>query len=150
MSKKIYCISSGDYEDWHIAYAFESEEKRDKLYEVLYATSDDYSKYELDLNDEDDRITQIKNVYYVEVSQFDEYIDIDFRIGYGYKEELYLSTDIFSRELSSIEIPITEEEFNKKNKDKYIKIFNDYKAKVKYMIEVDGMNIDEIEELLNK
>ena len=150
MSKKVYCISNGDYEDWHIAYAFESEEKRDKLLAVLYATSNDYDKYDLDLNDEDDRITQIKNVYYAEVSQFDEDIDIDFRVGYDYKEKFNLSIDVFNRELSYIEIPITEEEFNNKDKDKYIKIFNDYKAKVKYMIDVDGMNSDEVEKLLNK
>ena len=34
--------------------------------------------------------------------------------------------------------------------NKYIKIFNDYKAKVKHMIEVEGMSGDEVEEVLNK
>ena len=150
MSKKVYCISSGEYSDWHIAYAFESKEKRDKLYEVLCATSNDYDKYDLKLNDRDDKISQIKNVYYAEVSQFDEDIDIDFRVGYDYREEFNASIDIFNSQLSYIKIPITEEEYNKRDEDKYIKIFNDYKAKVKHMIEVEGMSGDEVEEVLNK
>lgn len=150
MSKKIYCISNGDYENWSIAYAFESEEKRDKLYKVLCATSNDYDKYDLKLNDRDDKISQIKNVYYAKLSQFDEDIDIDFRVGYDYREEFNASIDIFSSQLYYITLPITEEEYNKKDKDKYVKVLNDYKAKVKYMIEVEGMSIDEVEEMLNK
>lgn len=68
----IYCISSGDYEDWHIDYAFTDKDKRDKLLCILNQEehSDDsypidaHEPYDLDLNDDFD-FTTVKNINYV-------------------------------------------------------------------------------------
>ena len=153
MSKKIYCIARGDWEDWHIYYSFESEEKRDKLLEVMHNTDNDYHKYDLELKDGDIEMDKIKNVYFVDVYNGENNIYIHPKIYYSLDNEVCkLNVCLDENELYSIHLPITKEEYLaiNDNEDKYIKIFNDYKAKVKYMREVEGMSIDEIEELLNK
>ena len=152
MNNKIYCIGNGSYSDWHISYAFESEEKRDRLLEVLVKSDDEYHPYNLELSDDKVDIKNIRNSYIVKISYFYKEIDIDFKMGYNYGEDFKFKIllDDFSDELFELSIPITEEEYIKQDKEKYIKIFNDYEAKIKYMIEVDGMSRNEVENLLNK
>jgi len=67
MCKKIYAISSGEYEDYHIDYTFESEAKRDTMIKLLNEGRGHIydSEYFMVIDDGLD-LKNIKHFYYAE------------------------------------------------------------------------------------
>jgi len=147
LDKKIYCISKGEYSDWHIAYAFEDKKKRDALLEKL---GNDHHKYDLKLSDgEIDVIIDSIKFFASIVFRID---DPDyFSVYFSNLGEEFLHLD--GNDLSLF-IKVTKDEYNEINEDnidygKYKKICSDYTAKIKYMREVEGLNDDQIMDIFN-
>ena len=64
---KIYCISAGDYSDWHIAYSFKDKNKRDALLKVL---GDDYLEYDISLDDDRIDVDNVFQFYTVSICNY--------------------------------------------------------------------------------
>jgi len=146
----IYCIARGSYSDWGIDYAFKSETKRDDLLDKL---SEDYHKYDLPLSDDDIDITNIKSYYIHEIEYLKGLAGYYFAWEYE-SDSLRLTKDKFYLYDEGIKIylKVTEDQFARGAeyyKHKYMKICNDYLARINYMIEVEDMSIDEVEKILN-
>lgn len=143
--KKIYCIASGSYSDWGIDYSFESESKRDDLLEIL--SNGDCHKYDLSLCDDSIDVDDIKIWYELTISDVTFYADKRNSVTDEYSEK---SIWVYDGELSQMAVEITKKEFDniKLYREKYEKIWQDLKAKVKYMIEVDGISEKDVGNLL--
>ena len=143
----IYCISSGEYSDWGISYSFASKEKRDKLLQIL---GTDYNEYDLELYDDRIDIDSLEGMYEVRI-----FVNREGNIKPYYGSYNPLNDDrpkyevyIDEVRLSSVVIPISKNDYELKDDYKWIKVYQDTEAKVKYMLS-EGMSNDEIMESLN-
>src|SRR5574344_1351842 len=151
--KKIYCITSGEYSDWKISYAFEDKYKRDELLKFLNSTKnyECFEEYEIDLCDD---IIDVKNHtnYYICNISCDSKLEIEINevntIMRERKNEVVMH---YKNKLYSYEFEKSKEEYEnpKKNKKKKKKIFYDKSAEVDYMLS-EGAKIWEVEKILNK
>jgi len=109
--KEIYGICSGSYEDWTVDYLFESEEKRDV---VLKCLGEAYSKWDINLSDNNIDFQNIKEWYLVEMEEYDSIPIGDFR---KYNSIQHLEPNpiciIRDKKLNILEAYITNEEFKK-------------------------------------
>jgi len=149
---KIYCIASGEYSDWCIDYAFKSKDKRDNLLSIL---NEAYFEYDLELNDDEIDIEDVKVWYFISI-----YKNFDDEIYFHSSQYTNLNpiliknnkTIAFSGEddLCCIKLAITEEEYNRGAeyyRHKYEKIWYDTKSKIKYMRDVEGLMSFEIKDI---
>ena len=132
-------------EDWCIRFAFESEEKRDRVLNVL---GDDYSKYNLSLDDDSIDAENITIKYYAEVWCEDMLFEKRNSIEHNF-DRPKLTISICDGELLDIDIEVSKEDFISKNKDKLRKIWHDYESNIKYMSSVECMTDEEIEASFN-
>ena len=142
--KQIYGICSGSYEDWNLDYAFESEEKRDKLLSYL---GEDYSKWDIALSDDKD-VDKIKEWYMVEMIENDDIPIGSFRKynSFQHCEPKTACLLRYTKILTIIDAFITKGEYDKGYdyyEHKWIAIWN----KAKGMVE-KGIEIKEIEKWL--
>lgn len=140
---KLYCICSGEYDDFHIDYYFTSEEKRNKLFNIL---GEDFSKCERELSDDMD-INSIKYEYDLCTEDGNNII----RRKYTKLNEPYNSTfSYWEGELEYLCIKITEEQYNKGVEYYWFRVnhlFEETKRLVKGLVE-DGMTYEEIEDII--
>ena len=134
--KEIYGICSGDYEDWTVDYLFESEEKRDIVLKYL---GEAYSKWDVNLSDNNIDFQNIKEWYLVEMEEYDGIPLGDFR---KYNSIQHLEPNpiciIRDRKLNILEDYITKEEFEKGwdyYQHKWLSVWDKAARKVK-----DGVN----------
>lgn len=157
---KIYCISTGDYSAWRIVYSFKDKKKRDDALKVL---GEDYSKYDITLDDDGIDIDGIYNFYIVKITNYHNSNRIeDFKVDYlklnsladGDRSLYYLINN--KNELFSMRLVISESEYKKGNEHykreyynhKWIKAFRDTQAKIDYMVS-EGMSSKQVSETLN-
>ena len=100
--KEIYCISTGEYSDWRIVYAFENKEKRDLLLTTL---GEDYNSYDIELDDYRINIEDIKDIFtmnmtknYVSLTKGDPIDLSNHRSVFIDRGELYSLTFIITKE----------------------------------------------------
>lgn len=151
--KKIYCITSGEYSDWRISYAFEDKNKRDELLKFLNSTKnyECFEEYEIGLQDDNIDVKNHTNYYICNVA-CDDKMEIEINevntIMRERKNEVVMH---YKNKLYSYEFEIPKEEYEnpEKYEEKWKKIFQDKAAEVKYMLS-EGMKIAEVEKILNK
>ena len=145
--KKIFCIATGSYSDWNIKYAFESESKRDSMFEVVKGY--DVEKYEIELDDERISLNEIEEKFYIFLTDYRvAKLKLDPIEAKGYKKVcIHYRTG-----LSHLNLEISKEEFelsDDKLYEKYSKVFQDTLAIVEYMRQVEDIEYEEIKKLLN-
>ena len=151
--KKIYCITSGEYSDWKISYAFEDKNKRDELLKFLNSTKnyECFEEYEIELQDDNIDAKNHTKYYICNVSCYNK-MEIEINeantITRERKNEVVMS---YKNKLYSYEFEIPKEEYEnpKKYEEKWKKIFYDKSAEVNYMLS-EGVNLWEVEKILNK
>lgn len=142
--KEIYCISTGEYSDWRIVYAFENKEKRDLLLATL---GEDYNSYDIELDDYRINIEDIKDIFtmsmtknYVSLTKVDPIDLSNHRSVFIDRGELYSLTFIITKEQYELGEEYIEE--------KYRKVWHDINAKIKHMHLIDNMRLEDIENIL--
>ncbi len=115
---KLYCIASGEYDDFNIDFMFLNQDKRD---EMLTKLNEEYYKYDRETSDEVDTST-IKNYYYAECNHW----NIKFLKLNDLTDKLLINDDILcsadtidETQLSYVRIPITKEDYLCKHKNKF-------------------------------
>jgi len=153
--KEIYCIASGEYSDWGINYSFESEEKRDKLLNIIGDSG--YHKYDLKLHDDEIDIDNVKIIYIAEIdwNWKDRGLEVYFRKTNNVYTKITNKKKVYihRNNLTLIQLKITKDQYEKGEKyyfNKFKKIWQDTEAKIKYMNKVGGISFEDIEKILNK
>lgn len=164
--KKIYCITSGEYSDWCINYSFESEKKRDIL---LGKLSNNYKKYDIELDDDKIDVEKVENVFSILVSGLDSSNCVDiyacedgfeskesktlkkynFRLHKKYTGEITLCVVCDKKTYEIIrKFGITREK--KQLKLKYAKIYQDKLAELNYICASDCVSVEKAIEVVNE
>jgi hypothetical protein len=163
---KIYLVSSGEYSDYGIRKVFLNEENAQKYAKNHSGEYDDeYQVEEWDAVDSDESFT-LQEFYYVSAC-YDVYedgdivfkLDVDKTSSADIESELELNdtgyyeakgwTGLYSGYRKGYNTLYIKRQINgdgneEKLKDKYLKVCQDTYAKIKYMLEVEGMTKEDV------
>ena len=160
---KVYCIFSGDYEDYHIDYTFTTEEERDKVFNIINQGCYHYGTEELEIFDGKFSFPDLKEFYYVKcelkINMNRNIKDFEFELiktnNYARKPDSYECNDHDygyygnTTRIKYNKILLSNEKINEEGlKQKYFKICNDYYNKAEYYRTKGNKKIEDIPKIL--
>jgi len=87
---KFYAIGVGEYEEHRIEFTFKSEDKRDKMFDLLSENKNEiYEKENFETCDDKFDLENVKHFYYADCNYCDGEIEVKFKKGNNILKDLY-------------------------------------------------------------